>query len=286
MFREPHAKKVAKEQADVLATWQLQRDGYAELLSVASGFKGSAAADIMLSAGEALFYRLTGVALVEERQKKGHYEGVSTGFSIPVGSARGRSVRYRVGANRGHYEQGAPAPTAIDTGTAYITNKRVIVQGGNQTRECAFAKLIGFQHSADDGSTTFSVSNRQKPTTIHYGPDVAASFHFRLDLALAHFRGAVAEFVDQIQGDLASATRLCATQGDGRISDVVLHLDDAILARSEAAYDYHFTVRRAAPDGSWVPVDARTCGTAVSPPTRRHRRQLCRDRDYVVGRHS
>lgn len=98
--------------------------------------------------------------------------------------------------------QGAPTPTAIDTGTVFVTNQRVIFQGAKQTRECAFAKLIGFQHS-DDGSTTFSVSNRQKPTTIHYGPSISGWFDFRLDLALAHFRGTVGDLVAQLQADLA-----------------------------------------------------------------------------------
>jgi len=57
--------------------------------------------------------------------------------------------------------------------TVFITNQRVIFQGSKQTRECAFAKLIGFEHDDATGSTTFSVSNRQKPTTIHYGPDLS-----------------------------------------------------------------------------------------------------------------
>jgi hypothetical protein len=85
----------------------------------------------------------------------------------------------------------------------HITSKRVIFQGVKQTRECAFAKLIGFQHSGADGSTTFSVSNRQKPTTIHYGPELSGAFGFRLDLALAHFRGTFDDLVRQLQAELA-----------------------------------------------------------------------------------
>lgn len=64
----------------------------------------------------------------EPRRNAGHYEGKSSGISIPVASIGGRSVRYRVGASRGHYVQGAPVPTPVDTGTVYITNKRVISQ--------------------------------------------------------------------------------------------------------------------------------------------------------------
>jgi hypothetical protein len=123
--------------------------------------------------------------------------------SIPIGSIHGRSVRYRVGATRGHYVQGASTPTAIDTGTVFITNKRVVFAGARQTRECLFAKLIGFEHSDSEGSTTFSVSNRQKPTTVHYGPNLAADFDFRLDLALAHYRKTVPDVVAQLQRDLA-----------------------------------------------------------------------------------
>jgi hypothetical protein len=172
----------------------------------------------MLGPGESVFYKVTGAALIEDRRSKGHYAGKSSGVSIPVGSIGGRSVRYRVGASRGHYEQGAPTPTAIDTGTVYITNKRVIFQGARQTRECAFAKLIGFHHSDSDGSTTFSVSNRQKPTTIHYGPKLSGSFDFRLDLALAHFRGTVGELVRQLQNELAQldAQRPAAPVGAAR----------------------------------------------------------------------
>jgi hypothetical protein len=156
----------------------------------------------MLGAGEAVFYKVTGAALIEQRRGQGHYQGRSSGVSIPVGSIAGRSVRYRAGASRGHFVQGTPAPTAIDTGTVYITSKRVIFQGARQTRECAFAKLIGFRHDAE-GATAFSVSNRQKPTTIHYGPALSGAFDFRLDLALAHFRGTVGDLVGRLQAELA-----------------------------------------------------------------------------------
>jgi hypothetical protein len=203
VFEEHRAKKSAQAYGEALATWKTERDGYAELLQVARDFNGSASSDIMLGAGEALFYKVTSVGLIEERPGKGHYQGGSTGVSIPIGSVHGRPVRYRVGVSRGHYVQGAPTLTAIDTGTVYVTNKRVIFQGAKQTRECAFARLIGFQHADSEGSTTFSVSNRQRPTIIHYGPTLSGSFDFRLDLAIAHFRGTVGELAAQLQTDLA-----------------------------------------------------------------------------------
>jgi hypothetical protein len=170
---------------------------------VAKGFDGSAWDEIVLKAGERLFFKVTHAGLIEERRGAGHYQGGSTGISVPMGSIGGRPVRYRVGANRGHYVQGAPTLTTIDVGTVYITNQRVVFAGAKQTRECAFAKLIGFQHNDGAGSTTFSVSNRQKPTTVHYGPGLSGDFDFRLDLALAHYRGTVATLVSQLIEEIA-----------------------------------------------------------------------------------
>jgi hypothetical protein len=200
MFEKHKAKRAQEHYAAALATWQSECDGQAELLEVAERFDGANTNDIMLSDDERVFLQVTSVALIEDRVRGGHYEGTSSGFSIPVGSIGGHAVRYHVGANKGHYVQGTPTPTAIDQGTVFITNKRVVFAGAKQTRECLFTKLIGFQH--DGSSTTFSVSNRQKPTTIFYGDDVAGTVDFRLDLAVAHFKGAVEDFVAQVRSDL------------------------------------------------------------------------------------
>jgi len=149
VFEKHREKKAAEEYQEALAQWKQQRDGYAHFLEVATGFSGSASTEIMLGKGEALFYKVTGAALIEERRGAGHFQAGSSGVSIPIGSIHGRSVRYRVGTTRGHYVQGAPTLTAIDSGTVFITNRRVIFQGAKQTRECLFAKLIGFQHADD-----------------------------------------------------------------------------------------------------------------------------------------
>ncbi len=202
MFEDHKAKKAAKEHEEALAAWQADRDAQEDLLDTAKTSTGSGADSIMLKPGEAVFAKVTNTALVEDRKGPGHYQGHSQGVSIPIAKVGGRSIRYRVGVNKGHYVSGTPTPTAIDTGTTFITNQRVIFQGGEQTRECAFAKLIGFEHDDRDGSTTFSVSNRQKPTTIHYGPGIAGWFDFRLDLGLAHFRGTVAQLVTELQNGL------------------------------------------------------------------------------------
>ena len=197
MFEKHHEKKLEKEHEEALSKWQAERDGYAGLLQLAETFNGLPTNEIVLGAEEALFYKVAGAALLDARST-GHWEGASSGFSFPIGGG----VRYRVGATRGHYVQGEPVLAAIDHGAVYVTNRRVVFTGPEQTREVAFAKLVGFQHDDETGSTTFSVSNRQKPVTVHYGAGLSAQFDFRLDLALAHYRGTTKALVAQLRQDL------------------------------------------------------------------------------------
>jgi hypothetical protein len=204
VFRHHQEKKAYHEYQATLAAWQAQRDAYANLLTVAETYAGEPSTSILLKPGEAVFAAVTDVALVEDRRGAGEWKGRSQGFSMPVASIGGRSIRYRVGSSRGHFQQGTPTPTAIDVGTAYITNRRMIFQGARQTRECLFDKLVGFQHDDAIGQTIFSVSNRQKPTCIHYGSSLSDWFDFRLDLAIAHYRGTVDAMARDLRADLAA----------------------------------------------------------------------------------
>jgi hypothetical protein len=203
VFEKLRAKRAEKHYREALATWQEQRDTTSALLDLAQNYPGEGAEGIVLKHDEAVFASVSGAALVEDRRGPGQWQGRSSGVSFPIGSIGGRSIRYHVGGTRGHYVQGAAVPTAIDVGNVFVTNQRVVFQGPKQTRECRFDKLIGFQHTPD-GSTIFSVSNRQKPVTIHYGTEIAGWFDFRLDLALAHYRGDVTSLVAQVRQDLAT----------------------------------------------------------------------------------
>lgn len=198
MFEKHHEKKLEKHYEEELEHWRAERQGYAALLQLAESFKGVAIDEIVLGPGEALFYKVSGAALLDSRSA-GHWEGASSGFSVPIGGG----VRYRVGATRGHYVQGEPVLAAIDHGTVYVTNRRVVFIGPKQTREAPFSKLVGYHHDASSGSTSFSVSNRQKPLTVHYGPSLSGAFEFRLELALAHYRGTTEALVAELRADLA-----------------------------------------------------------------------------------
>jgi hypothetical protein len=204
LFRHHQEKKAYQDYQAKLAAWQQQRDAYAELVSLSQTYAGEPSSQIMLKPGEAVFASVASAALVEDRRGAGEWHGRSQGFSIPVASIHGRSIRYRVGSSRGHFVQGQPTPTAIDVGAAYITNRRFVFQGAKQTRECLYDKLVGFQHDDAAGETIFSVSNRQKATCIHYGPSLSDWFDFRLDLAIANYRGTVAAMTEGLEADLAA----------------------------------------------------------------------------------
>lgn len=198
-----HAEKKAQEQYQAaLVQWQQVHAGYIEMLQTAQANYGVQTDEIMLKSGEHLVAKVAGANLIEDRRGRGTYQGASHGVSFPIASIGGRTIRYRVGQTRGHFVQGDPVPTAIDTGTCFITNQRIIFQGAKQTRECLFSKLIGVQHDDQTGTTVVSVSNREKPTTIYYGPRISGWFDFRVDLALAQFRGTVDQLVAQLQHDL------------------------------------------------------------------------------------
>ena len=229
MFEKHREHEAEKERLHAVAVWQVRHDAYVEMIDTAKNFAGTSVVGLLLSAGETVFLTVTDTSLIEERRGRGTYQGHSQGISVPVMKVAGRQIRYRVGASKGHFVQGDLSPTAIDTGTTYITSTRVIFQGANQTRECAFAKMIGFDHASDTGTTTFSVSNRTKPTTIEYGESVVATFEFRLDLALAHFGGTLDELVSGLEADLV------AVDGDRPDAAVVLPEAAPLAPPAEAA---------------------------------------------------
>lgn len=204
MFEQHREHRAEAARQAALTQWQARHDAYEALIETARTFTGTTADGLLLVPDETVYLQVTDTALVEERRGPGTYVGHSQGISVPVVKLGGRQIRYRVGASKGHYVQGTPTPTAIDTGTTWVTSSRVVFQGARQTRECAFAKLIGVTHDDAEGTTTLSVSNRSKPVTVHYGPSCSETFEFRLDLALAHFRHRVDDLVAGLEADLAA----------------------------------------------------------------------------------
>jgi hypothetical protein len=187
-----------------IAEWQERRDSQAHLLQFARYFRGEPAAPgFMCKPGETVFATVTSAALLEQRRLPGSYQGRSSGVSVPVGFG----IRLRGGRSRGHYVPGPEALTDIDVGTLYITNKRVVFQGPKQTRESLFDKTVGISRDDQRGVAVISVSNRQRPMVIRYGPRVTSDVAIRMELALAHFHGNLPTLIERLEHGLAEIDR-------------------------------------------------------------------------------
>jgi hypothetical protein len=178
--------------------WQAERDGAQHLVELATGLgTWTNDTELILQKDETLIGSVQNASLIEEREVGAHFVGGSQGVSIPIGSIGGRSVRYRVGGMRGHRVAGVPTPRAIDVGEFFITDQRLIFEGAKSSKECRIDKLISVHHVESD-EITIAVSNREKPTTIYYGPRVAEIVDFYINLALARFHGQGEAFVQQL----------------------------------------------------------------------------------------
>ena len=180
--------KVHERYEHELAEWTADDDELSSFIEAAKAFDGfepSLASGFVLKAGERPFLLIRDAALIEPRATPGHWKGASQGVSFRVA----KGVRYRVGQSRGTFVPGPASPTPIDTGDALLTGRRLLFRGPKATREWLFDKMIGYAHSEDSTWTSVQVSNRQKTSGIAYGAENAQEFHFRLELALAVWRG-------------------------------------------------------------------------------------------------
>lgn len=185
-----------------LATWTEEDTGLRDLQEQARTFTGDPheSGGFVLHRDERTFLIASGVVLIEPRVTRGEYVGGSRGASLRIA----KSVSYRVGQSRGTYQPGPSRPIPTDDSDAIITNKRVIFRGTKAIREWRFDRLVGMTHSADGYWTALQVSNRQKVSGLGYGPDHAKLVRFRLELAVAEWRGARADVVADLGQQVAS----------------------------------------------------------------------------------
>ena len=177
-------------------------------LDVARTFGGATVTDepqipLRLHPAERVFSVFQDVGLVESRSQGGHWEGGHSGFSFRVA----KGVRWNVGATKGRYAKGEERPTMIDTGTATVTDRRVVFQGPKQSREWDFDKLLGYRHASPEPMTSFQVSNRERVSGLLYDQDQAPEVHFRLALAMAHHQGTVTQLEHHLEAELAAHER-------------------------------------------------------------------------------
>ena len=199
---EKHRAKVAQEQYLLeLSQWQLREQWAQHCVEACQNYVGGNINGLVLAAGERGMYSVSNASLMTERHEQGHYTGTSSGFSIPVGSLGGHSVRYHVGASRGHYVQGPLVEAAVDVGTLCVTDRRIVFVGSRATKECLFDKLVSCTVSG--GELVVGVSNRQKNLVVGIGVGNDLAVEFYVNLAMAHHRGTVDAVLASAQAELA-----------------------------------------------------------------------------------
>jgi hypothetical protein len=191
-----------------LAEWQEAENELEAMLNTARNVKNLKLDDtpLALNADETAYLVIRGASLIEPRRLPGHWEGTSQAISFRVPGTK--SMRYRIGGNRGTFIQGDEVPQAIDTGTVTVTDQRVVFQGSRQAREWAFKKILGFQHNDEPSWTTISVSNRQKVSGFMYTEQAEESVRFWLTLAIAQFHGRLTEVVTDLEQQIEEHRRV------------------------------------------------------------------------------
>ena len=198
---EGHREKKAEQAA--AAEHEAAAAHLAELRSLIGAVDGSqplTSDGLILKSGELVLGEVRGAGLIAERRGPGHYSGASQGISIPVGHVGGRSVRYRVGATRGHYVPGDPVPTCVDHGIVTITSQRLVFRGAAKTTEIVLGHLVGVSH--DRGTVTLNVSGRESAIIFSLGAHLDDWFATRMSLALALHEGGAASALAQLHEQL------------------------------------------------------------------------------------
>lgn len=196
-----HRDRAAAVAQDVAENqWNQRVAMFQSLISVVNGTRALETNGLMLKSGELLLGQVQNAGLIEFRRDAGHWQGASQGFSIPIGSIKGRSVRYRIGESHGHFIQGDSHPSAVDHGTMSITDRRIVYQGAAKSTECLFTKLLGVQQSS--GVVTISVSNRQKPTVLHFGSSLDDWVADRISIATSLYQGDRDQVLTQLNTQL------------------------------------------------------------------------------------
>lgn len=199
--REAKVRRKANEKLQAQhASWRSDMSMAERALTFAVNEKPSASgAPVMLKAGET-WWQSFDVQLVEDRVQTSWTSG-HQGISIPVASIGGRSVRYSVGASKGHVDRTTVA-TVVDQGRLVITSQRMVYLGAKQTRELLFSKLLGTEWPSP-GQIAIAVSNRKAVTLLNYQAYSAFDLQMTVAVAQADFAGARPQLIKDLEGAVA-----------------------------------------------------------------------------------
>jgi hypothetical protein len=154
---------------------------------------------ISLAPGEWIVARITDTGLIENVSSGGSWMGGTNALSIPVGH---HGLRLAHGRSVGQFVKAPPSPSVTDVGTTLITNSRLLFEGSSHTRECRFEHLVGYGLTPNCSGVSVSVSNREEPVRIAFGPELGPWFSIRLGFAIAQFRGEIPSYLVELKNRL------------------------------------------------------------------------------------
>lgn len=148
----------------------------------------------MLKTSEIPVGLIQGAGYVELVKAPAQYQAGYGGVSFPLFGG----IRLNTGGIKGKRIPGAESMDLTDTGTALITNSRVMFQGQKRTHEWKFEKMMAMSH-LPGGITTFAMTAKGKPAGLAYGDTAASVVQFRLELASSLALGTLDRFLAELQ---------------------------------------------------------------------------------------
>jgi hypothetical protein len=123
----------------------------------------------LLVGGGEVVHLVRSAALMSEHAVR-EWRGRTSGISVPIG----HGVRYRTGAIRGHSVVVGTQMVATDSGTLYVTSKRLVFSGAKSTIDIPLAKLVEV-NAYSDGVSVHASNRKTAPLfRVASGPPVAA----------------------------------------------------------------------------------------------------------------
>ena len=210
-FGERHAdKKLVRAQAEQVAREVAARQAVLakrvslqEQIDFVNGWPGNAPRGngLVLKKDEHPVAVVMVAGLVEVKRGQGHFVAGSAGMSVRVA----KGMRVRAGQTRGHMVPGDEAETQIDSGSAVITNTRIVFSGSRQTREWKFDNLVGRNLVGNRQMSWIElpVSNRQKMSALSFPKTEGEAVSSAVELALLFHSGEQQPLVEELRRQLA-----------------------------------------------------------------------------------
>lgn len=146
---------------------------------------------------------VSGAALMESRRGPSEFRGGTLGLSFRATNR----ISVRQAAIRGRAIPGEETPTVIDEGSFVVTNQRGIFVGQKQSREFAWAKLLGYQvveYTPEACVLYLPMSGREKVAGIGSDGKAMRELEQRVTFAIALVTGRRDDFIRRIEDELRS----------------------------------------------------------------------------------